>query len=135
MGVDRERERNGENRRNPGSQNSDRPLVSPQTSDPVDGSGSMKTAPSVQIGQVDVKEIEGKSREDGEDEPKRKRSTHSIVSGKSGREDRVDANGVPIQRGSKQHTASFADEQGQGPVVEHKEVTAYKNSGPYRRPE
>mmetsp|Transcript_41765 Transcript_41765/g.108163 ORF Transcript_41765/g.108163 Transcript_41765/m.108163 type:complete len:89 (-) Transcript_41765:105-371(-) len=54
-------------------------------------------------------------------------STCSIVSGKSGRQKRVDANGNVIEKGKKGHHASFVDEQHPGsPVEEVKLVTSYK---------
>mmetsp|Transcript_12425 Transcript_12425/g.39181 ORF Transcript_12425/g.39181 Transcript_12425/m.39181 type:complete len:98 (-) Transcript_12425:192-485(-) len=57
-------------------------------------------------------------------------SKHSIITGKSGRESRMDSFGTVIEKGKKKHRCSFPDEQDpKKPVSEKIEVTAYKNSG------
>lgn len=54
------------------------------------------------------------------------KSSHSIISG-SVQRDRVDAKGIAIQKGGKNHRCSFRDELDEKqPVHDVKEVTAYK---------
>mmetsp|Transcript_128532 Transcript_128532/g.320551 ORF Transcript_128532/g.320551 Transcript_128532/m.320551 type:complete len:86 (-) Transcript_128532:108-365(-) len=50
--------------------------------------------------------------------------SHSIMSGRSGRENRTDTHGNSIQPGSKAHRCSFRDESRIADVVE---VQQYKN--------
>mmetsp|Transcript_669 Transcript_669/g.2122 ORF Transcript_669/g.2122 Transcript_669/m.2122 type:complete len:89 (-) Transcript_669:242-508(-) len=57
-------------------------------------------------------------------------SSCSIVSGKSGRTQRVDAHGVVIEKGKKFHRATFVDDLHPGsPVEEVKLVAAHKGNG------
>mmetsp|Transcript_79226 Transcript_79226/g.246059 ORF Transcript_79226/g.246059 Transcript_79226/m.246059 type:complete len:116 (+) Transcript_79226:132-479(+) len=57
----------------------------------------------------------------------RNTSQHSILSGKSGREQRSDAYGNVIERGKKMHKCTFRDAvDPSAPLEETKEVAAYK---------
>merc|ERR1719330_1918029 len=70
----------------------------------------------------DGKDVPGRS----ESSPKIDRSV-SIMSGMSGRNDRVDQRGVKIEKGAKLHRPSFRDQmQPEQPISDVQEVTAYK---------
>mmetsp|Transcript_78349 Transcript_78349/g.208017 ORF Transcript_78349/g.208017 Transcript_78349/m.208017 type:complete len:98 (-) Transcript_78349:260-553(-) len=54
-------------------------------------------------------------------------SKHSIISGKSGRNSRIDCHGNVIEKGKKMHRCSFRDERDPSQSVEEKiEVASYK---------
>mmetsp|Transcript_68024 Transcript_68024/g.107893 ORF Transcript_68024/g.107893 Transcript_68024/m.107893 type:complete len:115 (+) Transcript_68024:76-420(+) len=86
--------------------------------------------PCVSLGGVEMREVAAVEKMESDcDSPQKKVSTHSVISGKSGRTDRVDTDGNPIEKGKKNHRASFTDQETGQAVAEHKEVTAYKNNG------
>uniref|UniRef100_A0A7S4WG17 Uncharacterized protein n=1 Tax=Alexandrium monilatum TaxID=311494 RepID=A0A7S4WG17_9DINO len=60
---------------------------------------------------------------------RREASRHSIISGKSGRQSRVDAHGNVIEKGKKVHHCAFPDDKDPAQsVTETFEVTAYKGT-------
>mmetsp|Transcript_7252 Transcript_7252/g.22452 ORF Transcript_7252/g.22452 Transcript_7252/m.22452 type:complete len:100 (+) Transcript_7252:119-418(+) len=62
---------------------------------------------------------------------RREASRHSIISGKSGRQSRVDAHGNTIEKGKKMHHCAFPDDKDSAqPVSQTFEVTAYKGTFP-----
>mmetsp|Transcript_97005 Transcript_97005/g.274346 ORF Transcript_97005/g.274346 Transcript_97005/m.274346 type:complete len:106 (-) Transcript_97005:145-462(-) len=61
--------------------------------------------------------------------PPRDSSRHSIISGKSGRSQRIDTFGNAIEKGKRMHHCAFPDYRDPNQSVEEKiEVTAYKGS-------
>mmetsp|Transcript_36813 Transcript_36813/g.66735 ORF Transcript_36813/g.66735 Transcript_36813/m.66735 type:complete len:90 (+) Transcript_36813:144-413(+) len=55
-------------------------------------------------------------------------SQRSILSGMSERGERADAHGNKIEKGSKQHKATFKDEVEESPLHEVREVQSYKGA-------